>query len=277
MEFFLEEGKQVHGKNSTLILPALSIGNVGQLAVDLLVSTMRATRIGYLDDPFVLPCIGNNAYEPFPHGELALPLEVYESTSNALTLVQQRSPVIKGKMVDFAKNLADFIASYGKMHVVLLSSLDFGRWQQIDTSSGSQIHYLSSTNDDGTDDKCEQMGWRRLQEYDPQQRRWQYLSTLTEAKATPEDDLPFDEELEEGDYLPSLPFASLFTFLKAKGVKVTCLFCYCSEGDNIPDAFNLAEATGKLLGLSPGGEGIQWQVPFSWKSVYGPPPDLSIF
>ena len=48
---------------------------MGQLAVDLLVSTMKATRIGYLDDPFVLPCIGNNAYEPFPHVELALPLE----------------------------------------------------------------------------------------------------------------------------------------------------------------------------------------------------------
>lgn len=48
---------------------------MGQLAVDLLVSSMRAARIGYLDDPYVLPCIGNNAYEPLPHGELALPLE----------------------------------------------------------------------------------------------------------------------------------------------------------------------------------------------------------
>ncbi|XP_038889004.1 proteasome assembly chaperone 2 [Benincasa hispida] len=277
MEFFLEEEKQFHDQCSTLVLPALSIGNVGQLAVDLLVSSMRAARIAYLDDPFVLPCIGNNAYEPSPIGELALPLEVYESTSNALTFVQQRSPVIKGKMVEFAKNLADFIATCGKKHVVLLSSLDFGRWQQIDTSSGSQIHYLSSTNDDGTDDNCERMGWRRLQEYDPGQSRWNYLSTLTEAKTTQEDGPPFDDELEEGDYLPSLPFASLFTFLKAKGVKVTCLLCYCSEGDNIPDAFNLAEATGKLLGLSSGGEGIKWIVPYSWKSVYGPPPDLSIF
>lgn len=48
---------------------------MGQLAVDLLVSSMRAARIGYLDDPCVLPCIGNNAYEPLPIGELALPLE----------------------------------------------------------------------------------------------------------------------------------------------------------------------------------------------------------
>jgi len=37
---------------------------------------------------------------------------------------------------------------------------------------------------------------------------------------------------------------------QAKGIKVTCLLCYCSEGDNTPEAFSLAEATSKLLGLS---------------------------
>ena len=55
--------------------PALSIGNVGQLAVDLLISSLRTERIGYLDDPYVLPCVGNDAYGPVPQGELALPLE----------------------------------------------------------------------------------------------------------------------------------------------------------------------------------------------------------
>lgn len=43
--------------------------------MDLLVSSTRAERIGYLDDPFVLPCVGNDAYGPIPCGELALPLE----------------------------------------------------------------------------------------------------------------------------------------------------------------------------------------------------------
>lgn len=33
-------------------------------------------------------------------------------------------------------------------------------------------------------------------------------------------------------------------------MKVTCILCYCSEGDNIPDSFQLAEASCKLLGLS---------------------------
>lgn len=55
--------------------PALSIGNVGQLAVDLLISSLKAEKIGYLDEPNVLPCVGNDAYSPSPPGKLVLPLE----------------------------------------------------------------------------------------------------------------------------------------------------------------------------------------------------------
>lgn len=62
--------------------PALSIGNVGQLAVDLLVASTRAERIGYLDTPYVLPCVGNDAYGPVPNGELALPLEGLHSLTS---------------------------------------------------------------------------------------------------------------------------------------------------------------------------------------------------
>lgn len=64
--------------------PALSIGNVGQLAVDLLVASMKAERVGYLDTPFVLPCVGNDAYGPVPNGELALPLEGSNSLASLL-------------------------------------------------------------------------------------------------------------------------------------------------------------------------------------------------
>ncbi|KAF4366888.1 hypothetical protein F8388_013953 [Cannabis sativa] len=134
MEFVVEEDKHLDKDCSTLIMPALSIGNVGQLAMDLLVSTMKPERVGYLDTPFVLPCVGNDAYVPVPQGQLALPLEVYESPANGVTLIQQRSPVVKGMMIEFAKNLAEFAAARGKTHVIVLSSLDFGRWQKIDMS-----------------------------------------------------------------------------------------------------------------------------------------------
>ncbi|KAG4967107.1 hypothetical protein JHK84_033158 [Glycine max] len=266
MEFVPEEGKHLHEDCSTLILPALSIGNVGQLVADLLISSMGSERVGYLDDPNVLPCVGNDAYGPFPQGDLALPLEAYDSLSNALTIIQQRSPVVKGMMIEFAKNMADFLAGSGKKHIIVLSSLDFGKWQKVDMSrklhcetshsdigdhiSGLQIHYLSSANSNGTDENCEQLGWKKLQEYDPSQKHWKHLSDLAEGNVTLEDITSVEDELEEENYYASLPFAALFSFLKAKGLKVTCLLCYCSEGDNISDAFQLGDAVCKLLQLN---------------------------
>eukprot|EP00268_Persea_americana_P005068 TRINITY_DN1169_c0_g2_i1.p1 TRINITY_DN1169_c0_g2~~TRINITY_DN1169_c0_g2_i1.p1 ORF type:complete len:281 (+),score=72.81 TRINITY_DN1169_c0_g2_i1:352-1194(+) len=280
MEFTCEAGKSPNTQCSTLILPALSIGNVGQLAVDLLISTTGAERIGCFDDPCVLPCVGNDAYVPLPEGDLALPLEAYDSPSHALTLIQQRSPTVKGKMLEFAKNLADFAAAAGKKHVIVLSSLDSGKQQRIELSSDMQIYYLSTTSADGRDNECERLGWKRLQEYSPAQRRWKYLDSLAEGNSIQEDS-SFEDELDDSDYYPSLPFAAFFSFCKAKGLKVTCILCYCSEGDNIPDSFQLAEASCKLLGLSVknfhGNEDNGWVIPFSWKTVYGPPPDMSLF
>jgi proteasome assembly chaperone 2 len=45
-------------------------------------------------------------------------------------------------MVEFAKNLADFAAASGKKHVIVLSSLDFGRWRNIDMSRYRSIIML---------------------------------------------------------------------------------------------------------------------------------------
>uniref|UniRef100_A0A7N0TDE5 Proteasome assembly chaperone 2 n=1 Tax=Kalanchoe fedtschenkoi TaxID=63787 RepID=A0A7N0TDE5_KALFE len=280
MEFVLAQGKQPDEQCSTLILPALSIGNVGQLSVDLLVASLKAERAGYLDDPYVLPCVGNDAYGPFPQGVLALPLEAYNSSPNGLTLVQQRSPVVKGKTVEYAKHVADFTAASGKKHVIVLSSLDFGLWQNIDLSSGLQVFYLSSANEDGSNPECEKLGWKRLQDYNPSQRGWQYLRALAEATDAQEISSPFeDNEEEDEDYYPSLPYAALFSCLKAKGLTVTCLLCYCSEGDNIPEALHLAEAARRYARINSkeGADTAQWVIPCSWNTFYGPPPDMSLF
>jgi hypothetical protein len=54
--------------------PALSMGNAGQLAVDLLVSH-GACKAGYLEEPHVLPCVGNDPFGPSADGDLAVALE----------------------------------------------------------------------------------------------------------------------------------------------------------------------------------------------------------
>ncbi|KAL8529966.1 hypothetical protein ACS0TY_007149 [Phlomoides rotata] len=178
-------------------------------------------------------------------------------------------------------------------------------------TSGLQIYYLSSSSLDGTDAVCESLGWKRLPGYDPALRAWKYLDVLAEEGSVHDEDFPF-EELGDEDYCASLPFAALFSCFKAKGLKVTCLFCYCSEGDNIPEAFGMAEATCKFMGLNKNevqGESIlisccfcpltnkfssnhhnlicvlqfsgngaaNWITPFPWQSVYGSLADMSLF
>jgi len=42
--------------------PAVAVGNVGQLAVDLIVSTLNMNRVGYLHTDCLIPMAGNNPY-----------------------------------------------------------------------------------------------------------------------------------------------------------------------------------------------------------------------
>ncbi|KAL8105887.1 hypothetical protein AgCh_029621 [Apium graveolens] len=53
--------------------------------------------------------------------------------------------------------------------------------------SGLQIYYLFSANIDGTDEYCERLGWKRLQDYNLSQRRWKNLNYLAQGKMVQED------------------------------------------------------------------------------------------
>jgi proteasome assembly chaperone 2 len=55
---------------------------VGQLAVDLLISSAMAKRVAYLDEPSVLPCVGNDAFGSDAVGDLALALHGWILDSN---------------------------------------------------------------------------------------------------------------------------------------------------------------------------------------------------
>lgn len=42
--------------------PAVSVGNVGQLAVDLIISTLDMVRVGHFHTDCLIPMVGNNPY-----------------------------------------------------------------------------------------------------------------------------------------------------------------------------------------------------------------------
>ena len=47
-------------KNATLILPAISVGNIGQLAIDILLASMKAEKLTACHHPSLIPLVGSN-------------------------------------------------------------------------------------------------------------------------------------------------------------------------------------------------------------------------
>jgi predicted ATP-grasp superfamily ATP-dependent carboligase len=98
-------------QGATLIIPVVALGNAGQLAVDLLVATAKAPRVGVLHDDAALPCAGADAYAHAPG--LALPMELFAMPGDRLFVVQQRSPAAAGRQVELAEATARWAAQAG--------------------------------------------------------------------------------------------------------------------------------------------------------------------
>ncbi len=102
---------------------AESIGNVGQLAADLLIATLRLPLIGHLESQHLLPCLGLDAFGP--GGTLHLPLDVMADAERRLAVVQQRSPAVPGCQRLFAAELAAWLESAGFSQVGAVACLNF--------------------------------------------------------------------------------------------------------------------------------------------------------
>ncbi|KAJ1909141.1 hypothetical protein IWQ60_011338 [Tieghemiomyces parasiticus] len=135
-------------QGSELILPCVSIGNVPQLSCDLIISTLRLDRVGYLTDPNVTPMVGPPAFDhiqPATRNGLTTALEVFQSVDGRLTVVQQRAPALPHRQRALVDNLARFIADGGFQQVVLLSTVD-ARLRDDKQLVGSPFRYLPTTH-----------------------------------------------------------------------------------------------------------------------------------
>ncbi|KAF9987731.1 Proteasome assembly chaperone 2 [Mortierella antarctica] len=146
-------------KGTTLILPAVSIGNVPQLTTDLFLSTLKLDRIGCIEDENVIPVVGP-ADRPHqgssPSGAvtvtsaegaadgLSLAVEVFQTKDGKWTLVQQRSPTVPHRSHFYADNLVQFIRESEFDQVVLLASADGARKIDAQLRSSTPIRYISS-------------------------------------------------------------------------------------------------------------------------------------
>ncbi|KAF3833933.1 hypothetical protein F7725_025137 [Dissostichus mawsoni] len=194
-------------KDFTLVMPAVAVGNVGQLSVDLIVSTLNMSRVGYMHTDCLIPMTETT---------------LYTAAELKLAVLQIRAPIIQSKSKKFRQLLVSWIKSSGFSRAVVLSSSQ--AYQRDDQQmKGIPLRYLvtpSLLKD--SEDALKELSWREMER----------------VSAYPED------------------------------VPLAVLILFCSEGDNIPDAFTLVNHLNDWLHLLDD-PSQKWKIPTSWNLLFG--------
>ncbi|EPB85784.1 hypothetical protein HMPREF1544_07453 [Mucor circinelloides 1006PhL] len=236
-------------KASTLILPTVSIGNVPQLASDLIIHTFKLERVGFLDDDSVMPVSGVREDTDLPG--TTVPIEVYQSKDQRWTCIQQRSPTIKGKRQEFLDSMTRFSAQF--QQVVLLTSMDASR--RLDSQIQGEPFRVYGEH--GLVMRAVTMGIPVLENFELESSQ--------------------DSDNEHHIHLPGSGLAKhLYQQLDQKDVETTLLLMFALEGDNVQDGIEFARFINTLLKIQTT-ELSQWSPPKSWKFLFGTPYNSELY
>ncbi|NXN42221.1 PSMG2 protein, partial [Rhinoptilus africanus] len=238
-------------KGFTLLMPAVSVGNVGQLAIDLVISTFNMTKVGYFYTDCLVPMVGNNPYATAEENsmELSINAEVYSLPSKKLVVLQIRSPFIKNKYRPFCQTLLSWVKSSKCDRVIVLSS---SHAYQCDDEQllGTPLRYLLTPDlEKAVGGLMQELNWKEMEKVAA------YPGINDKVLHIP------------GGGITKL----LFTESCSKGIQMAVLLKFCSEGDNIPDAFALVNYLNEWHQLikSEVNTSSQWKIPSSWRLLFG--------
>ncbi|WWC66652.1 uncharacterized protein I206_100556 [Kwoniella pini CBS 10737] len=232
-------------QKATLILPAVSLGNVPQLTNDLLIKSLGLKRIGYVGKgDTVVPFSGKG-----DEGEIVTGgLEVYGNQGSELYVIQQRSPVLKTKKDEHIALIREFVISNSFGSVVILTSLD------------------AANQDDA------QLLTPHQRILPPSSIPHPLIQNLE--KSLPPLQLNISDNIQLSNpssiYPPFLPSAGLtrrlLSALQDTQTPHGAISVWCVEGDNRNDAISFAQLVLSLLKID---DKVQLTEPDSWKGLFG--------
>lgn len=247
----------------TLVMPTVSVGNVGQLACDVIISTLRARRIGYLYHDSILPVVGPDPFLPASHtatSSMATALDVYESIENKTVIVQQRASLIKSRIRKFVDQLVEWINCCNFKQLLILTSV-FAHERRDSQLVGPQTRFLISPS--------------------VQSKIGNYL--VTQLGWTPLEKRTSDNSCDTSDiFIPGSGIAKrLYLKCISAGIDVLVLLIFCAEGDNTLDALSLASYTNFYTNWIPQKDAADvsrlWIIPPSWQLLFGYNADQTLF
>ncbi len=235
------------------MLPAVSVGNVGQLAVDVLLASLDPPPrlISQVVHPSLIPVVGG---DPLKENSTAVitALQLYLQADQQLAIMQIRSGILPGKGQQFIQDLICW-SKEKKLKEIILVGSSHAHERTDSQLSGTPLRYLTT--------------WERAVPADflllEKRERFPGLSTG-----------------EEGDtvFIPGGGIARrLYECCLEEGVALTLLIKFAAEGDNSVDGLVLAGALNALISFLADRGRQQLRAPPSWQHVFGPPPPRDLF
>ncbi|XP_003384233.1 PREDICTED: proteasome assembly chaperone 2-like [Amphimedon queenslandica] len=263
-DFFIQSNERDQHLPSgyKILLPSVSVGNVPQLTLDLIINSLHAKLSGWFQDDSILPVIGNKPFNHSSPSTLTTPAELYISHANKLMIVQLRSPIAKGKSNKFINRLVEWLEAQRPSAVILLASLYAEERMDVHIQS-SPFRFLLNENS------------VHLFTHFSSALNWQPMEPRnTENKAASPDGVLEIEQI----FLPGSGFAKQM-YKKSASLPLVTIAVFSSQGNNCPDAINMADHIDQWLNLKGNEEGERngWSLPASWSSVYGGPSPKSLY
>ncbi|XP_049886182.1 proteasome assembly chaperone 2 [Pectinophora gossypiella] len=229
----------------TLIIPSVAVGNVGQLACDLLISSLDMQKIASMYSPALIPVLGYDPYD-LNSDNLSSCCEVYKCVSRNVAVLQLRAPLVYKYAREFLENLVKTYKEKQIKDIIILSS----------SFAHEKKHILTSPFRYMTNDICSHkngivaLNWMEHESPD---------GTL---------------KIYGGGFA-----TLLFEISSENGMPCLILYKYCSEGDNIPDAYDMINYLTDIVPLFKDKSDLLSQLvqPVSWKLLFGRPPPRDIY
>ncbi|KAK4873223.1 hypothetical protein RN001_015252 [Aquatica leii] len=221
----------------TFLIPSVAVGNVGQLTIDLLISTYQFTKYATIWHPAILPSISG---DPFDNNStnISTACELFINNNLKLIVMQLRSGIENKLAVPFFNTLKDNITNLGCKQILILTSAFAHELHNINLS-----HFRYISNDQSIIDK---------------------LNSI--------DALPIEEVSIFGG-----GFATKLHSILQDSFKCSLIMKYSSEGDNVPDAVQFLEVITQVLQNFNEANKRQFAYPSSWKYTFGNPPPINIY
>lgn len=238
----------------TLLLPSVSVGNVGQLAIDVVLATLKPSLVSQILHPSLIPCSGA---DPLIVGSpvLTTAMQLYIHPESKLAVVQIRSGLLPGKGGVFLSDLFQWSKEKNIARLVCLTSSHAHERSDVQLR-GSPLRFLASS---------------ALEKENPVPDNFTRMETKEKFPGLCSGEQP------EAVFIPGGGLAKRFLAgCEDKELQGLVLLKFCAEGDNTQDAIQVADYLQQYLGWRPKACS-NYLVPPSWQHLFGPPAPQEMF